>query len=71
MGEVAEPGTAPFFLDRDAEEPKRAELRPQLAREGVGAIDLLGARCNLVLGEVAHRVAEHVDIAAKAEIEAG
>src|SRR5262249_45887438 len=71
MGEVAEPGAAPFFLDRDAEQPERAELWPQLARESVGAIDLLGARRDLVLGEVAHRVAEHVDTAAKPETGAG
>ena len=71
MGEIAEPGAAQFLFDGDAEEAERAELRPQLARKAVGAVDLVGVGRDLVLGESAHRVAQHVDIAAEAEIEAG
>ncbi len=52
-------------------EPERAELRPQLARKAVGAVDLGGKRRDLGLRERAHRLAQHVDVAAEAEIEAG
>ena len=71
MGEIAEPRPAPLLLDRDAEEPELAELRPQLPRKAVGAVDLGGVRRDLVLGKSAHRVAQHVDVAAEAEIETG
>ena len=59
------------LLDRDAEQAKLAELRPQLARKRVGAIDLVGERRDLVLRETRAPVAQHVDVAAKTEIEAG
>ncbi len=55
MGEIAHAGAAPFLLDGDAEQAERAELRPQIAREGVGAVDLVGARRDLVLREVLAR----------------
>ena len=51
MGEIAEARAAPLLFDRDAEKTERAELRPQLARKAVGAVDLVGARRDLVLGE--------------------
>ena len=51
MGEIAQPCPAPFLLDRDAEKPELAELRPQLARKFVGAVDFGGARRNLGLRE--------------------
>ena len=69
MGEIAEPGAAQFLLDGDAEQPERAELRPQFARKFVRAVDLLGKRRDLVGGEIPHRLAQHFDIAAEAEIE--
>ncbi len=71
MGEIAEARAAPLLFDRDAEETERAELRPQLARKAVGAVDLVGARRDIVLGESAHGIAQHFKIAAQAEIEAG
>ncbi len=71
MGEVAETGAAKLLLDRDAEQAKRAELRPQLAGKAVGAVELGGARRDLVLGESAHGIAQHFDVAAEAEIKAG
>ena len=69
MFEIAEPRPAPFLLDRDAEQPELADFRPQLAREFVGAVDLVGARRDPVLREARHAVAQHVDIGAEPEIE--
>ncbi len=71
MREIAETGAAPLLFDGNAEKPERAELWPQLARKGIGAVDLVGARRDLVLGKIAHGVAQHVDVAAEAEIETG
>ena len=71
MLEIAEPGPAPLLLDRDAVHAERAELGPELAREGVGAVDLVGARRDLVGGEAAHAVAQQVGGLAEVEIEAG
>src|SRR5205807_6017574 len=71
MGEITETGAAPFLFDGDAEKPERAELRPKLAREAVGTVDIDGPRRDLVLREVAHGIAEHFDVAAEAEIEPG
>ena len=70
MLEIAEPGAAPLLLDRDAVHAELAELRPEVAREGVAAVDLVGARRDLVGGEAAHAVAQHVGGLAQAEIEA-
>src|SRR5215470_13187474 len=69
MLEIAEPGAAPLLLDRDAVRAELAELRPEIARKGVAAIDLVGARGDLVGGEVTHAVAQHVGGLAQAEIE--
>ena len=51
MGEIAEPGAAVFLLDGDAVQAERAHLRPQIAREGVGLVDLVGARRDLVVAK--------------------
>ena len=69
--QIAEAGAAKFLFDGDAEQAELAELRPQLARKFVGAIDLGGERRDLVLRKAAHRVAQHVDLVAESEIEAG
>ena len=71
MREIAEPCPAPFLLDGDAVQAERAKLRPQVARERIAAIDLVGPRSDLVLREIAHRIAQHVDVGAKAEIKTG
>ena len=71
MGEIAEARSAPLLFDRNAEQTERAELRPQFARKAVGAVDLLGVRRDLGLGETAHGLAQHFEVAAQAEIEAG
>ena len=48
---------------------ERAHLRPELARELVGLVDLVGARRDLRLGEALDRVAQHVGGFAEIEIE--
>src|SRR5829696_4218 len=69
MREVAHAGPAVFLLDRDAVQPERAHLGPQLDREAVGPVDLGGERRDLVLGEIAHAVAQHVDLGAEIVVE--
>jgi len=59
--EVAERRSAVVFLDRDAEQAERAELRPQIHRKFVAAIDFRCARRNFLRREVLHRGAQHVD----------
>ncbi len=71
MRQIAEAGAAKFLFDRDAEQAEFAELRPQRARKAVAAVDLVGERSDLGLRKAAHRVAQHVDLAAESEIEAG
>ena len=44
MLEIAEAGAAVLLLDRDAVQAEGAHLGPQVAREGVGPVDLVGAR---------------------------
>ncbi len=70
MGDIAEPRAAPLLLHRDAVQAERAEFGPQVARELVGAVDLLGARRDALVGEAAHQVAQLVDIVTEPEIEA-
>ena len=70
MFQIAEPGAAPFLLDGDAVKTERAHRLPQVAREGVGAVDFGGARRDLVFGEGADGFAKHVGVFAEAEIEA-
>jgi hypothetical protein len=60
MLQVAEPGAAPLFLDRDAMEAEGAHLRPQLARKPVVAVDPLGERRDPLAGEIGDRGAEHI-----------
>src|SRR5580693_1044729 len=71
MREIAKTGAAEFFLDRDTEETKFAELRPQFARKFIGAVNFVGKRRDLVLGKCTHRVAQHVHVAAEAKVETG
>src|ERR1700674_5338285 len=70
MGEIAHPGAAPFLLDRDAQQAKLAHWRPQVAWKIVAAIDLGGARRDLVAGKVRYGFAQPVEVLAEPEIEA-
>ena len=65
--EIAQPAAAILLLDRHAEQAELAELGPQMARELVGAVDLLGQRGDLARGEARHRVADHLRLLAEVE----
>ena len=67
--EIAEAGAAIFFLHRDAVQAERADLRPEIARKLVAAVDLGGARRDLVGGEVENGLADRVRSLAEVEIE--
>ena len=69
--EVAHRRAAVFLVDGDAEQAEVAQLAPQVGRELVGAVDLGGARRDLVGGELPHRRAQHVDRLAVVEVEGG
>src|SRR4029077_7968412 len=68
MFEIAETGAAKLLLDRDAMHPELAEFWPQLARKRIAAVDLFGARRDVVGREAAHAVAQHVGGLAQPEI---
>ena len=70
MFEIAQAGAAIFLVHRDAVQAERAHFRPQVAREHVIAVDLLGARRDAVLREAADGLAQHFDVGPEAEIEA-
>ena len=69
MRQIAHVGAAVLFLDRHAEQAHVAELAPHVHWEFVVAVDLRGARRQLGLGELVHRVAQHVEGFAEAEVE--
>jgi hypothetical protein len=71
MRQVAQARAAEFFLDRDPVQPDASHLGPQVARKLVAAVDLLGARRDLVLRERLHGLAQLVDLVAETKIEAG
>ena len=64
------PAPPRLLLDGDAQEAEAAELGPELAREAVGAVDLVRARGDPVGSEIAYRRAQHLGGLAQAEIEA-
>ncbi len=55
----------------DAEHAEVPHLAPQVHRKLVGAVDLGRARRDLGLREIAHRVAQRLDVVAEAEVESG
>ena len=69
MLEITQPRAAIFLLDRDAVQAKLAHLRPELAREAVGLVDLGRDRCHLVGGKALNLLAQRVGGLAQAEIE--
>ncbi len=71
MFEIAKPGAAPLFLDRDAEEAKFAHFRQQVARKRIRAVNLCGARGDFVLGETCHGLADHVRSFTEIEVQSG
>ncbi|MDT4822676.1 hypothetical protein FQZ97_558830 [compost metagenome] len=71
VGEIAQVGAAVFLVGRHAQHAEFAELAPEIHRELVAAVDFCGARRDLGLREIAHRVAQHVQIFAQVEVQAG
>ncbi len=71
MLQIAEAKPAIGFGDGNAVQAQLAHLRPQLAREPVLAVHLLGQRCDLFVGEARRRLADHLRSFAKLEIEIG
>ncbi len=70
MFEVAHGGSAVLLLHRNAEHPERAELGPQVHRERIVAVDLRGARRDLMGSEHLHLGTQHVGGLAQREIQA-
>src|SRR5437764_14201895 len=71
MGEITHAGAAILLLDRDAVEAERAHFGPQLDRETVVLVDLGGNERDLLVGEIAHAISQHVDLGAEIMIERG
>src|SRR5262249_11242764 len=69
--EIAEPRPTPFLLDGDAVHAELAQLGPEVAREGVAAVDLVGGRGEAPGGEPAHAGAPYGGGPAQTEIKAG
>ena len=71
MGEVAHAEPAVFLGHGDSQQADLAHLRPQLHREGVGAVDLGGQRLHLLLRPAMGRVADRLDVLAERESQGG
>ena len=70
--EIAEAEPTIRFVDGQAMQAELAHLAPQLvAREMVFAVDLLGQRGDLLVGETRHGFADHLCALAELEIEMG
>src|SRR6266511_3629986 len=69
VGEIAHRGAAVLLLDRDAEQAERAELRPQVGRKLVAAVDLARARRDLLRREIAHAIAPEAIVPRAGEID--
>ena len=68
--EIPHAGAAVFLRDGDAEHAELAELRPEVARKLVLAVDLVGARRDVVLAEARDRIAQRVHVLAERKVEA-
>ena len=71
MLEIAQAGAAVGLGHGDAEQAQIAELAPQITGEFIVGVNRRGARRDLVGGEAAHGIADHVGGLAEAEIEGG
>ena len=71
MREVAHGGTPVVRVRRNAEQTELAHLRPQVAGEFVGFVDLGGARRDLVLRKAENHVAQGLDLVAQGKGHAG
>ena len=71
MAEITEAEAAIFLRRGDPVQPKRAHFRPQIAGKAVVAVDLGGARRNLIVGKLARRLTDRVRVFAEVKIERG
>ncbi|MNJ57782.1 hypothetical protein D3C77_533850 [compost metagenome] len=71
MGQIAHVGAAVFLVGRHAEHTELTEFAPEIHGELVAAVYLGRARRDLGLRKIAHRVAQHVQVFAQVEVQAG
>lgn len=69
--QVAHAGATVGLGHGDAQQAEFAHLAPQVHRELVAGVGLRRQRRNLALGEIAHRVAQRVNVVAEHEVQAG
>jgi len=69
MLEIPQARAAIVLFHRQPEQAEFAHLGPEIARELVGAVNLVRTGRDQVLGKATHRVAEHVGGFAEIEIE--
>src|SRR4051812_38954027 len=67
--QIAEPSAPVLIIHGDAEYAKLAELRPQIARKLVVAVDLVSARRDLLMREARDRIAQRIHVLAEREVE--
>jgi hypothetical protein len=68
MREIGHPGAAMLRIGGQPEEAKRAHFSPEMRREAVFPIGLLGDWSNAVAREPPHRVAQGIHVLAQSEI---
>jgi hypothetical protein len=69
VSQVAQAGATVIRAHRHAQKPQFAEFAPQIPREHIAAIDLVGARRDAFLGETLNLIAHGIDDFAESEIE--
>ncbi|EGJ32873.1 hypothetical protein LYNGBM3L_74300 [Moorena producens 3L] len=69
MFEIAEPGAAIFFADRNAVQAKLPHFGPEVTRELIGFVHLCCNWRDLVLREPMYGVADHFSFFGKAELQ--
>ena len=70
VGQRIAPASAVLLRERDAHQPKIAELLDDRVRERLRAVELLRDRSDLLLGEVAHRAADQLVVVGEIEVHA-
>ena len=68
VGQRVAAAAAVLLREGDAHHAQLAELRDDLVREALLAVELLGHRRDLLLGEVAHGAADEVVVGGEVEV---
>ena len=68
IGERVGPGAAVLLRERHAHQPELGQLRDQLVREAVLAVELLGGRRDPLLGELANGGADELVLGREVEV---